>query len=214
MAESAGRPTGTPAGSVVSGVEDEQDILPTWAGSHRGLVVVGSHATASSTAVHEVRPGSNAAMKEYGQPASPGSSAPGSSRDRRHGRPSAPRSSVCPGVASGMSTGRRDPPSTPRGRCCAAITNRSPLIPIAAHHAVVPRRRDHADARGTTTIDQRLDRSTGTQQRIGQLPQRIRPSSIGTAVVVSGASGEFRGGSFGLRAGVLWPYGRGGTGLL
>ena len=30
---------------------------------------------------------------------------------------------------------------------------------------------------------------------------------------LSNASGEFRGGSFGLRAGVLWPYGRGENGL-
>ena len=90
------------------------------------------------------------------------SSSPGSSRDRRHGRPSAPRSSVCPGVASGSTADviRR----LPHDRCCAAITNRSSLILIAVH----PRRRSKAPWPGRCSGPQRQSPSvlTGPPEHI------------------------------------------------
>ena len=87
--------------------------------------ISGPRRTASSTAVQEVRPGSSAAITEYGQPL--GSSAPDPSRARRRGRTTDPGWwRRCPGAAKALAGRVPGNPQRCRRRREAVRSNTAP----------------------------------------------------------------------------------------
>src|ERR1022692_1212686 len=147
----------------------------TWAAVTTVSSSAGPRRTASSTAVQDVRPGSSAAMTEYGQPgiicACPFPRAY-TWQNKRSGLVAAPGRSQL--LTSTASTRR---PSAARG-------STSPAPPPVLDPAVVPRVIQRAVPapvlRCQRQADQGPHRPVGEQHRVRQVEQRIRPRGEAT----------------------------------